>query len=65
MSLNEWIRESPHRAVSLAACMDFTGGRVGAPVGLSFASPMLLALLLLEEVAVFYAYYLGHRRRYR
>ena len=44
--------------------MGFTGGLAGAFVGLPFASPLLLALLLLGEVAVFYAFYLRHRRRY-
>ncbi len=65
MSFNEWTRESPQRAGTLAVCMAFTGGLVGTLVGLSFASLMLLALLLLGEVAVFYTFYLRHRRRYR
>jgi hypothetical protein len=64
MSLNEWIREIPQHVETLATCMAFTGGLMGALVGLSFASQMLLALLLLGEIVVFYAFYLRHRRRY-
>ena len=44
--------------------MVFTGELEGAFVGLPVASPILLALLLLGEVAVFYAFCLRHRRRY-
>ena len=44
--------------------MIFTVGLAGAFVGLYSTSLMLLALLLLGEVAVFYAFYLCHRRRY-
>lgn len=64
MSFNEWTREIPQHAGTLAARMAFTGGLVGALVGLSFASPLLLALLLLGEIVVFYAFYLRYRRRY-
>jgi hypothetical protein len=65
MSFNEWTREIPQHAGTLAACMAFTGGLMGALVGLSFASQMLLALLLFGEVIVFHAFYLRHRRRHR
>ncbi len=44
--------------------MVFTGELERASAGLPFASPMLLALLLFGKVAVFYAFYLRHRRRY-
>ena len=44
--------------------MIFTGELEGAFAGLPFASLMLLVLLLLGEVAVFYAFYLCQRRRY-
>ena len=64
MSFNEWTREVPQHAGTLAARMAFTGGLVGALVGLSFASPLLLALLPLGEIVAFYAFYLRHRRRY-
>ena len=65
MTFNEWTRESPQHAGTLATCMALAGGLVGALIGLSFASPMLLALLLFGEVIVFHAFYLRHRRRYR
>ena len=44
--------------------MVFTGELAGAFVGLPFAPPMLLTLLLFGEVTVFYTFYLRHRRRY-
>jgi len=64
MNSNEWIRGSLQPAGTLAVYLAFTGGLVGALVKLSFASLLLLALLLLEEVAVFY-FYLRYRRGYR
>ncbi len=65
MSFNKWTREIPQHAGTLATCMAFAGGLGGALVVLSFVSPMLLALLLLGEVVVFYAFYLRYRRRHR
>ena len=44
--------------------MVFTGESAGAFVRLLISSPILLALLLFGEVAVFYAFCLRHRRRY-
>ena len=65
MSFSEWTREFPQHAGTLAACMAFAGGLMGALVGLSFASQMLLALLLFGEVILFHAFYVRHRRRHR
>ena len=63
MNFNEWIRESPQRAGTLAVYLAFTGGIVGALVELPFASLLVFALVLLGEVAVFY-FYPRYRRGY-
>ena len=64
MSFNERIMESPQRVGTLAVYLAFAGGTVGTLVNLSFASLLLLTLLLLGEVAVFY-FYPRYRRGYR
>jgi hypothetical protein len=64
MNSNGCVRGSLQRAGSLAVYLAFAGGLVRILAKLSFASLLLLTLLLLGEVEVF-CFYLRYRRGYR